>query len=167
MVTPYTPGSDDLKRGIKHVCYEYANLISAAHWSLHGQPPWRTNVDDAFLLGYRKLRDFLLKDTRSKGKHSEFPDVLACDYTVRNRKRTWSLPTWDSKWRAVMDKQLAHISFERESEWDHRIWLPRLEGEMRTAWAAFLLALEPQHKLAFKAELARCRGKPGFRNLRL
>src|SRR5688572_27022589 len=103
MATPYPIDPSLLKRGIKHVCYEYANLISAAHWSLNGQPPWRTNVDDAFLLGYRKLRDFLLKDKRSERKGVELPDILGCDYLPPSGwVRTWSLPTWESEWQAEM-----------------------------------------------------------------
>src|SRR5690349_1712180 len=109
MATPYRLSADDLKRGIEHVCYEYANLISAAHWSINGRAPWRTNVDDAFLLGYRKLRDFLLKDKRSERKGVEVPDVVASDYLQPGFARTWQLPSWESEWQAEMDKQLAHI----------------------------------------------------------
>lgn len=167
MLTPYRPNAALLKRGIKHVCYEYANLISAAHWSIKGQASWRTNVDDAFVLGYRKLRDFLLRDNRSKRSGVELPDILANDYLPAGFARTWALPTWDLEWRAEMDKQLAHITFEREKEWNHLSSVPRLETEMRTAWAKFLTAVDPQHRCEFTAQLSRCQRKPGFRAFRL
>jgi hypothetical protein len=167
MATPYRPNAALLKRGIEHVCYEYANLISAAHWSINGQAPWRTNVDDAFLLGYRKLRDFLLKDKRSKRNGLELPDILASDYLPLGFARTWTLPTWELEWQAEMDKQLAHITFEREKEWNHLNWVPTLESEMRTAWAKFLTVVNPQHKAEFTAQLAHCQRKPGFSALKL
>lgn len=167
MATRYRPNAALLKRGIEHVCYEYANLISAAHWSINGQAPWRTNVDDAFLLGYRKLRDFLLKDRRSKRNGLELPDILAGDYLPRGFARTWMLPTWELEWQAEMDKQLAHITFEREKEWNHLKWVPTLESEMRTAWANFLAVVDPQHKPELTAQLTHCQGKPGFKALKL
>jgi hypothetical protein len=167
MATPYSLSPAVLTRGIEHVCYEYANLISAAHWSIHGQAPWRTNVDDAFLLSYRKLRDFLLKDKRSKRDGRELPDILASDYLRPHFTRTWTLPTWESEWQAEMDKQLAHITFEREKEWNHLKWVRRLEREMRTAWSEFLASVDPQHKPEFTAQLTLCKGKPGFSALRL
>jgi hypothetical protein len=80
MATPYQLNATVLKGGLEHVCYEYANLISAAHWSINGQAPWRTNVDDAFLLGYRKLRDFLFRGKRSE-RNLDAPDLgigMAC-----------------------------------------------------------------------------------------
>ena len=166
--TPYQPTADVLKRGIEHVCYEYANLISAAHWSINGQASWRTNVDDAFLLGYRNLRDFLLKDKRSVLRNGlELPDTLASDYLPPGFPRTWTLPTWEMEWQAAMDKQLAHISFDREKGWNHMQWVPRLESEMRSAWADFLLAVADPHKSEFAAQIAHCQGKPGFSALRL
>jgi hypothetical protein len=67
-----------------------------------------------------------------------------------------------------MDKQLAHITFEREKEWNHLKWVPTLESEMRTAWAAFLAVVDPQHEGEFRGQLARhCQGKSGFSALKL
>jgi hypothetical protein len=168
MATPYPLDAALLKRGIEHVCYEYANLMSAAYWSINGHAPWRTNVDDAFLLGYRKLRDFLLRDKRSERYGMELPDILASDYLRPGSVRPWTLPTWESEWQATMDKQLAHITFEREKEWNHLKWVPTLESEMRTAWAAFLAVVDPQHEGEFRGQLARhCQGKSGFSALKL
>lgn len=157
-----------LKRGIEHVCYEYANLISAAHCDLHGQAPWRMHCDDAFLLGYRKMRDFLMRDKRSERKGVELPDILARDYLPSLFTRAWDLPTWEKEWQAEMDKQLAHITFEREKEWNHLKRVPTLESEMRTAWAAFLDAvIDPVHKTEFASQLATCQAKPGFDSVTL
>jgi hypothetical protein len=158
MAEPYPTSAEDLKNGIKHVCYEYANLISAAHWSIRGQAPWRTNVDDAFLLGYRKLRDFLLKDERSRWG----ADILASDYLAPGFARTWTLPTWECGWQAVMDKQLAHITFQRGKEWAHGKWVPQLEGEMRIAWDKFCDVVDPQYKPEFVKQLDFCQEKLGF-----
>jgi hypothetical protein len=168
MATPYPITPALLKRGITHVCYEYANLISAAHYDIRGEEPWRTHCDDAFLLGYRKLRDFLLRDKRSQRRGVDLPDILARDYLPAGFTRIWALPTWEAEWQAEMDKQLAHITFEREKEWNHLRWVPTLEAEMRTAWADFLDAIfDPQHKAEFTAQIAHCQAKPGFSALTL
>jgi hypothetical protein len=167
VVTPYPINPGLLKRGIEHVCYEYANLISAARYDIHGQAPWRTHCDDAFLLGYRKMRDFLLKDKRSSRNGAELPDILARDYYPAGTAITWALPTWETEWQAEMDKQLAHITFEREKEWNHLKWVPTLESEMRTAWAKFLDAIDAAHKQDFADQVAHCQGKMGFENVKL
>jgi hypothetical protein len=70
------------------------------------------------------------------------------------------------EWQAEMDKQLAHITFERDKEWNHLKWVPTLESEMRTAWGEFLAVVDPQHKREFTEQLAYCQGKPGFSALR-
>jgi hypothetical protein len=41
----------------------------------------------------------------------------------------------------TMDKQLAHVTFDRHNEWNHELWAPTLGGEMQTAWAEFIAAL--------------------------
>lgn len=161
-VKQYQPTPDDLDSGIKHVCYEYANLMSSAFWSLHGQAPWRTNVDDAFLLGFRKLRDFLLRDARSQIDDRELPDILALDYLPAGAARSWDLPIWEAQWKGPMDKQLAHLTFRRDWVWNHTKWIPKLEQEMREAWSRFLGAAAPETKVKFHAELELCRRKPGF-----
>ena len=162
---PITPAV--LKRGIEHVCYEYANLISAAHHDIHGQAPWRTHCDYAFLLGYRKVRDFLLQDKRTKRKGVELPGILAGHYLPAGFRRTWDLPTWEAEWQLEMDKQLAHITFKREKEWDHTKWVPTLEREMRAAWADFRKAVVDPHKREFAAQIAYCQAEAGFAALTL
>lgn len=156
-----------LKRGIVHVCYEYANLVSAAHYDIHGQAPWRTHCDDAFLLGYRKMRDFLLKRRRIARNGVELPDILASDYYPAATTPTWELPTWEKEWQVAMDKQLAHITFEREKEWNHLKWVPTLVSEMRTAWTKFLDGVDATHKPEFTAQIAHCQGRMGFEKIRL
>lgn len=161
-VKPFTPDPKQLDRGIEHICYEYANLMSAAHWDMHGSAPWRTHADDAFLLGYRKLGDFLLNQHRSKLNGRELPDVLARDYLPSGFTPTWGLPTWTKEWRDPMNKQLAHLSYVRETTWIHSNWVPRLEREFRVAWEQFQKAIDPKYKARFAAEIMRCRQKPGF-----
>ena len=169
---PFTPTQTHLDEGIIHVCYEYANLMSAAYWDCKGAAPWRTQCDDAFLLGYRKLGDFLLNKQRSSRKISstdrkELPDILALDYLPPGFVPTWTLDTWTGEWRSAMDRQLAHISFIRDKSWDHRQWISRLEAEFRNTWAAFLAALEVKYQQPFAAEIDRCRNKPGFAGITL
>jgi len=162
MAAPYPITPALLTRGITHVCYEYANLLSAAHYDIHGHAPRRTHCGDAFLLGYRKMRDFLLRDKRSERRGAEMPDILASDYLPVGFNRAWVLPTWETEWQNEMDKQLAHITFEREKEWDHTKWVPKLETEMRRAWAEFLKTVVDPHKAEFAAQIAYCQAKPGF-----
>lgn len=66
-----------------------------------------------------------------------------------------------------MDKQLAHITFEREKEGDRLKWVPTLESEMRTAWAEFLDAVDPRNKPEFIAQIAYCQAKQGFSGIKL
>jgi len=95
------------------------------------------------------------------------PDILADDYLPAGFRRTWDLPSWEKEWQCEMDKQLAHITFDREKEWDHTKWVPMLENEMRAAWAEFLKAVVDPHKAEFATQIARCRAKPGFGALTL
>jgi len=48
----------------------------------------------------------------------------------------------------------ASDTFEREKEWNHLKWVPRLESEMRTAWADFLAGVDPLHKPESESSLA-------------
>ena len=155
--TPFSPNKKQLSRGIEHVCYEYANLMSAAYWDMRGQAPWRTHADDAFLLGYRKIGDFLLNKHRSKMFGQEMPDILALDYLSTGQPVTWTLPTWNAEWREAMNKQLAHLSYERDKSWVHYKWIPKLEAEFRTAWQEFRKAVHPNYRRRFAYQIAKCR----------
>src|SRR4051794_20028713 len=105
----FFPDHDTCVTGIKHVVHEYANLISAAHYSMSGAAPWRSHCDDAFLLGCRKMHDFLLHKRRSVMANKELDDILAIDYLAPGAPITWSLPIWTAEWCGPMNKQLAHI----------------------------------------------------------
>jgi hypothetical protein len=166
-LTPYVPQAPQLARGIEHICYEYANLMAAAYWTMHGAAPWRTHADDAFLLGYRKLADFLLYTHRSQRQGKELPDILARDYLSTRAKAKWTLPTWKKERAVAMDKQLAHLSYERDKAWVHYQWVPILEKEFRQAWAQFRRSVATKYKKAFAAEIAKCRKKHGFRAIKL
>lgn len=164
---PFSPDNKQLARGIEHICYEYANLMSAAHWDMIGRAPWRTHADDAFLLGYRKLGDFLLNQRRSRTNNKELPDILALDYLFAPNIITWTLPTWTTEWRCAMNKQLAHLSYIRNKSWIHYDWVPQLETEFRIAWRKFRRAIDPKYKKRFAREIAKCRRKQGFAGIRL
>jgi hypothetical protein len=67
-----------------------------------------------------------------------------------------------------MDKQLVHNTFERDKEWNHVLWVPKLVSEVRGAWTAFLSAIvDPAHKTEFEAQITICQVKPGFGIVRL
>ncbi len=133
------PTKQDRLAAIEHVVYEYANLISAGSVSLHGPAPMRTHADDAFMLGCRKIGDFLMDDVRRYGD-----DVLALDYIPPGSTRTWDLPTWTTRWRSAMNKQLNHIAYKRvrnPQQWNHLTYVPLLLAEFRAAWGAFQSAV--------------------------
>jgi len=151
---------------VKHVVYEYANLMAAAHYSLRGQAPWRTNCDDAFLLGCRKMDDFLLKNSRSNDGTKKLDDVLALDYMPSKTKRRWALPIWSGQWRRAMNKQLAHIAYARQKSWDHRLWVPQLEAEFNKAYWDFRDSVtDDDYGEELDRQLAFCQGKPGFQDI--
>lgn len=52
-----------------------------------------------------------------------------------------------------MNKQLAHLSFKRDKEWNHLKWLPLLEQEMQNAWSKFLLEIDQQYASEFHLQL--------------
>jgi hypothetical protein len=139
MAQTFVPDRSQRIEVIRDLVYEYGNLMAAAHYDLLGDAPWRTNCDDAFLLGCRKIGDFLTRDKR------DGDDVLALDYLPPNKTRTWDLPIWDRTWRADMNKYLAHITYRRAEkrlalglpEWHHGLWVPRLAKEFNTAWWDF------------------------------
>ena len=140
-------GIEELRGAIRDVVYEYSNLISAAYWDMCPSR-WRGHADDAFLLGCRKLGDFLMQDEREKD------NVLATDYLPEGKDRTWSLPIWDGQWRAPMNKQLAHIALDRSKVWDHQKWVPLLEKEFRDAWRKFRKAIvDEEFKREFERQL--------------
>lgn len=163
----FIPDAHQLDRGIEHSCYEYTNLISAAHWDMEGDAPWRRHADDAFMLGCRRLGDFLLNSRRSVFRGRELPDILASDYLPPGCTPTWSLPIWTREWRDAMNRQLAHLSYDRDKTWIHYNWVPKLEREFRKAWDEFRKAVDPRHEARFVNEIEKCRGKQGFEAISL
>jgi len=142
--------------------------MAASYYSIHGAPPWRTNCDDAFLLGCRKLGEFLMKDERSMKGNQD--DVLALDYLPTDTTGKWKLPIWTAQWRAPMNKYLAHISYSRThppmQNWDHQIWVQPLEAEFNQAWWDFREAVtDKDYGEEFDNELRFCQEKPGFGNI--
>jgi hypothetical protein len=103
----------------------------------------------------------------ARGGGVELPDILALDYLPTQAKPTWALPTWRKEWAAAMDKQLAHLSYERDKAWVHHQWVPILEKEFRQAWTKFRRLVSVKYKKAFTAEIAKCRKKHGFRAIKL
>lgn len=160
------PAREERIAAIEHVVYEYANLMSAAFHSLRGPAPVHTHSDDAFLLGYRKLGDFLMLDIRRYGD-----EIIALDYLPMGTVRAWSLRTWEDTWRKPMNKQLTHIAYARIRQpkpWDHRKWVPRLEAEFREAWNGFWTTVSDAEFVGeYRRQLQHCQEKEGFSEIKL
>ena len=162
----FVPDRGQRIAAIRHVVYEYGNLMAAGYYSIHGGAPWRTNCDDAFLLGCRKLDDFLMKENRTIKDGQELDDVLALDYLPANPARNWRLTIWTAEWRGAMNKQLTHIAYSRDKEWNHLEWVPQLEAEFNTAWWDFRETIaDNEYRQEFEKQLAACQLKPGFGNI--
>lgn len=124
------------------------------------------HCDDAFLLGCRKIDDFLVRTTRSLNyaRTKEVDDILALDYLPEGSEITWELPIWAKEWRGPMNKQLAHLAYSRDKDWDHTVWLPKLRPEFKRAWEAFVASIVDQEfRDKFSEEL---RPKQNLINLR-
>ena len=64
-----------------------------------------------------------------------------------------------------MNKQLAHISYDRSKEWDHLKWVQKLSDEFNKAWWDFRDAVtDKDYNKEFDKQLQECREKEGFRN---
>jgi hypothetical protein len=164
----FDPSRTQRIAAIRDIVYEYANLMAASHYSIHGSTPWRTNCDDAFLLGCRKFDEFLMRDKRTTNRGQELDDVLAIDYLPQDSNRTWSLPLWTRQWKDAMNKQLAHIAYSRGKKWNHMEWVLRLEAEFRTAWWRFQGAVvNAGYRQEFAGQLASCQNKKGFKRMML
>lgn len=139
---PYEPTREQRLRAIKDVVHDYANFVAAGHYSFYGDAPWRGACDDSFLLGCRKIGDFLIDKKRPTNHEGtkELDSILAKDYLDPNRI-TWKLPVWSREWRNTMNRQLAHLAYKRDKEWDHTKWIPILIPEFRMAWNAFQTAI--------------------------
>jgi hypothetical protein len=79
-----------------------------------------------------------------------FPIFLATDCLPPGYITIRALPTWKMEWQEALNRQFAHLSYERERSWDHLRWVPTLEKEFREA-----------------KQIAHCRRKPGFADIQL
>jgi hypothetical protein len=162
---PFVPDRLEQIAVIRDIVYEYGNLMAAGYYDVHGNAPWRTSCDDAFLLGCRKLGDFLMNDNRN------LDDVLALDYLPPSAARTWRLPIWDGTWREDMNKYLPHIAYKRAEnrialglpQWEHGKWVPQLLKEFNNAWWDFREAIvDAEFAKEFDQQIASCKKKEGF-----
>jgi hypothetical protein len=101
------------------------------------------------------------RSTTRRGQ--ELDDVLALDYLPSKATRKWTLPIWIAEWRDAMNKQLTHIAYSRDKEWNHLAWVPRLETEFKKAWWDFREAIvDNDYSKEFDSQLGICQSKPGF-----
>ena len=123
-------------KAIHHVVHEYANFVSSAEMALTGKdidgklfkPPINTHVSHAFYLNCRKLADFF--------QNKKYPsDVEAEDFVTGYKAK---LPVFH-RWRARIDKQLAHITYTRDtnSREIRQRTQRALYRELQNAWHQF------------------------------
>src|ERR1700687_4845731 len=125
---------------ILHVVYEYAHLVSAsdmlaADEKVRLRAPGIHHIQDAFLLGCRKMADFF----QCKGRSTDVQSSWYLDHPAK-----FALTTWDA-WKDAIDKQLAHITEARVTgpkSWDGSAVGP-LFDELKIAWQTFLHELDP------------------------
>jgi hypothetical protein len=154
---------DELKLAVHHIVYEWANLVSAGTLLRgHLTPPCNTHIQDAFLLGCRKLADFFL----SQGKTGD--EVRARDYFGERATPRFRLSEW-STWKDAMDKQLAHVTYSRivkPKSWDgtrNEVLL----NEFRRAWDNFRTGLEDSWRGEFDRAIDERMKAKGFTGLDL
>ena len=130
------PTREQRMAAIEPVVSEYTWLLSAAHYTLFGAAPWRAHAEQAFLLHYRNMDDFLLGAT-------ERDEILAGHFLAPEQVRPWDLPTWRAEFRGPVRSRLDHLGYHRltESAWVPHKSLPRLDAEIREAWRQFYDAI--------------------------
>jgi hypothetical protein len=141
------PTPEQKRAAIRHIVYEYANLVSTGTRLLQTgadalKPPDNTHVQDAFLLNCRKMADFFKVQRRGQ-------DVNVYDYVKRNSV-TFTLSEW-IKWSDAGDKHGVHITYNRlgnVTPWDGTANRPLLD-EFRRCWHDFYSVVA---HAAFKAE---------------
>ena len=132
------PPNDPMK-AIHHVVHEYANFISSAEMVLGADTsgavltaPANTHVAHAFYLNCRKMADFL--QNRKDGD-----DVMAEHFIPGF---TASLTEYELR-RRTLNKQLAHISYRRDSpEEITPAQQLALHDEIRKGWGEFRRQLQ-------------------------
>ena|ERR1035437_4628859 len=154
---------------IHHIVHEYVNFVSSAELTIHGRDknlnqgginsPLNHHVSHAFYLNCRKLADFFQNKTSLKD------DVLALHFVSGHSAR---LPVFE-KWRDPINKQLAHITYFRDTGAREigKQAQKDLYRELMTAWSAFRAKLPPEYADAVRKELAIKKLAPEFLGLPL
>lgn len=143
------PTREQRMAAIEPVVYEYTGLLSAAHYTLFGAAPWRAHAEQAFLIHYRNLDDFLLGTVDSG-------PILAEHYLEPGRAPEWALPTWRSEWREAIRTRLNGLGYHRltEKPWMPHVAIPRLDLEVREAWRLFYGAVtDPEYRKEFARQV--------------
>ena len=144
------PTREQRMAAIEPVVFEYTWLLSAAHYTLFGAAPWRAHAEQAFLVHYRNVDDFLLGGGDSDG-------ILAEHYVEPGREREWSLPSWRGEWREAMRTRLGNgLGYHRltEKPWTPHVAIPRLDAEAREAWRLFYGAVtDPEYRKEFARQV--------------
>jgi hypothetical protein len=155
------PSKAELLDSVRHVVYEYANLISAGHLLQEVRtpllPPVNTHVQNAFLLSCRTMADFFI--IRRPTKHY----IAASDFTASPEKYTLSV--WKG-WATALNKQLAHLAWDREQGWDGTAIKPLME-EQQAVWRNFLGNLKCEFQDRFREEINKKKQCSGFEHLDL
>jgi hypothetical protein len=149
------PTQQDLESGAKAVTYELLSLIGslrANRWALaqrgrataHKQGLWEVltnSTQEAFLLHYRNLKQFLNNENR---RYAD--DVKATHYSDSwpSTSNVVGEPDEDDR----LNKRLAHVSYTRDSltrSWDY----PCMEKRISDAFDRFLSLVKLQHRSLF------------------
>jgi len=130
--------TDDLKKAMPHIAYEYRILNTAYRLALNAKDtPSFVVAFDSFLLHYRTLIEFFYS-TSDRAKRSD--DLRAGDYVPG--WRTPSFPMWE-QWNSRLHILLAHLSVKRiavqeqQTGFDHRRDFGPMLAEIALAWNSF------------------------------
>jgi hypothetical protein len=138
---------------VHHVVHEYANFVSSAEMVLRGtdiygngfKPPLNTHVGHAFYLNCRKIADFFLNKR-------DGDDNIMAEHFAPSFKAT--LKTFEY-WRGPINKQLAHITYARDSK-AREIKSPDqqdLYTELQQAWQDFRRQLPEPYRAEFTRKI--------------
>ena len=152
------PSEAELLDSVRHVVYEYANLISCGKLlTVQHDYPINTHLQDAFLLSCRKMADFFIIDD-PKDHY-----IAASDFTAS--PQAYTLTVWKG-WAKAINRQLAHLTWKRDKEWDGSANKPLME-ELEAVWKVFLDKLKPQFQDRFREEINKKKQCSGFEHLDL
>jgi hypothetical protein len=140
------------RKAIHHIVHDYANFVSSAEMTITGvhkakgfDPPVNTHIGHAFYLNCRKMADFF------SGSCKDPDDILAGHYASTT---TFSLPVFD-KWRGPINKQLAHLTYTRDTKAREitRQAQEALYKELKAAWKTFGKHLPQPYRSRFDREI--------------